>query len=41
MRGGVWPVSSNYFDTPKELNTSPHMKTVATGKYKTSVRASG
>lgn len=41
MRGGVWPVSSDYFSTPHEANKSPHMKTVATGKYKTSVRASG
>ena len=40
MRGGVWPVSDQYFETPKGLNTSPNMKTVATGKLKTTVRAS-
>lgn len=41
MRGGVWPVRSDYFTTPQEINKSPHMKTVATGKLKTSVQASG
>ena len=40
MRGGVWPASDSYFETPKELNKSPNMKTVATGKLKTTVRAS-